>query len=377
MKKNILDLLQKSKVDLLLITDEANMRYLSGFTGEGYVLLTKEKGVVVTDARYTVAAKAECPGFEVYEWNKKGYYRAAMDAVQDPKIKTVGYEDMYLTVMGYKAYEKKLQRHAKLKPLGKAVDELRQVKEEWEIDLVREAEAIGDRAFARLMLDLGVAADKLGEVGMKVSEYHIPTPLTATKVTEKQVAARLEYYLKDEGGEKLSFETIAASGLNGAKPHAVPENKLLKKGELLTLDFGCVYKGYCSDMTRTVAVGKPSDELIKIYNIVKKAQETALAGIRPGMTGMEIDALARDVIKAEGYGDHFGHSLGHSVGLKIHETPGFSHKEKTVIKPGMIISVEPGIYVENVGGVRIEDLVVITDGSLINLSASVKDLLII
>ena len=368
-------MLSKTKTDLLLITDEANMRYLSGFTGEGYLLLTGDKGVVVTDSRYTVAAKEECPGFDVYEWNKKGYYRAAMDAVKDPAVKTVGYEDMYLTVVGFRAFEKKLQRYAKLKPLGKSVDELRQVKDDREISLVREAEAIGDRAFARLMLDMGVPASKLGEVGMYVGEYHIPTPISATKVTEKQVAARLEYYLKDEGGEKLSFDTIAASGLNGAKPHAVPENKLLKKGELLTLDFGCIYKGYCSDMTRTVAVGTPSDELIKIYNIVKKAQEKALMNIRPGMTGMEIDALARDYIKEQGYGEYFGHSLGHSVGLKIHETPGFSHKEKTVIKPGMIVSVEPGIYVPGLGGVRIEDLVVITDTGIDNLAASTKNLL--
>ena len=376
-KNKITDFLSANKVDMLLVTDEANMRYLSGFTGEGYLLITKDRGVVVTDLRYTVAAKQECPELEIYEWNKKGYYRAAMDAVKSPDIKTVGYEDMYLTVTGFRAFEKKLQRNAKLKPLGKSLDELRQIKDDNEISLVREAEAIGDRAFARLMLDLGVPSGKLGTVGKQVSEYHIPTPVTATEVTERQIAARLEYYLKDEGGERLSFDTIAASGLNGAKPHAVPEDKRLQNGELLTLDFGCVYKGYCSDMTRTIAIGEPGKDLVKIYDIVREAQEKALNGIRPGMTGMEIDALARDYIKDKGYGKYFGHSLGHSVGLKIHEIPGFSQKEKTVIRPGMIVSVEPGIYIPDVGGVRIEDLVVITDTGIDDLSDSTKELLIV
>ena len=375
MRDEIQKLLSEAKVDMVLITDEANMRYLSGFSGEGYVLLTKDSGKVVTDSRYTIAAGEECPGFEVIDWGKIGYYKPAMDAAKDKNVKSIGFEDVYLTVAEYRQFEKKLKRYATLKPLGGRADELRQVKDETEINLIAEAEAIGDRAFARLMLDLGVDVKKLGEVGTEVKAYHVRTPMEPLKSTEKQVAARLEFYLKDEGGERLSFDTIAASGLNGAKPHAVPEDRLPKKGELLTLDFGCVYKGYCSDMTRTVAIGKPSAELTKIYNTVKKAQETALKGIRPGMTGKEIDALARDVIKKEGYGKYFGHSLGHSVGLKIHERPGFSPKEKTVIRPGMVVSVEPGIYVENVGGVRIEDLVTVTEDGVRNLSRSVKNLI--
>ena len=298
-----------------------------------------------------------------------------MDAAKDKAVKRIGYEDKYLTVIAFKQFEKKLGRYATLKPLGDKADGLRQVKDDNEIEYIAEAEAIGDRAFARLMLDMGADADVLGVVGGEVSKYHVRTPIEPEKTTEKQVAAKLEFYMKDEGGEGLSFETIAASGTNGAKPHAVPEDKLLKNGELLTLDFGCVYKGYCSDMTRTIAIGKVSDELKKIYEIVKNAQETALKGIRPGMTGKEIDSLAREAIRKEGYAKYFGHSLGHSVGLKIHEKPGFSQREKTVIKEGMVVSVEPGIYVENLGGVRIEDLVVITKKGIRNLSSSVKDLI--
>ncbi len=372
-----LRLLDEAKTDIALLTDEANMRYVSGFTGEGYVIVTRDGGTVVTDARYTIAARNECPDFDVVEWNKIGYYKPVMDTVKKPKYKTLAYEDKYLTVASFNRFKKRLEKNIKLKPLGEKADALRQVKTDEEIETIREAERIGDRAFARLMLDFGVAADRLGEVGAEVAAYHTASALVPEKMTERNVAARLEFYLKDEGGERLSFETIAASGLNGAMPHAVPSDKMLVRGELLTLDFGCVYEGYCSDMTRTIAIGKPSDELRRIYDTVLNAQETALKGIRPGMTGAEIDALARDVIKETGYGDYFGHSLGHSVGLRIHEQPGFSSKEKTVIQPGMVVSVEPGIYIENVGGVRIEDLVAITDSGIDNLAKSVKTLIVI
>ncbi len=377
MNEKAIKLLSDAKVDMALLTDEANMRYIAGFTGEGYVLVTREWGRVVTDSRYTIAARLECPDFEVIDWAGKGYYKPAMDAAKEKNIRSVGYEDIYLTVSAFRQFEKKLQSHVKLKPIGDKADALRQVKSAEEIERIREAERIGDRAFARLMLDFGVKKDVLGEVGKQVAAYHVVTPMKAIQTTEKQVAAKLEFYLKDEGGERLSFDTIAASGLNGAMPHAVPTDKKLKRGELLTLDFGCVYKGYCSDMTRTVSIGKPLSSMQKIYDVVLKAQQTALDKIRPGMTGKEIDALARDVIQKEGYGEFFGHSLGHSVGLKIHEKPGFSTKEKTVIQPGMVVSVEPGIYVENVGGVRIEDLVAVTESGIDNLAKSVKELIAI
>lgn len=363
--------------DIVLLTDEASMRYVSGFTGEGYVLVTRAGGVVVTDSRYTIAARAECPFFEVVEWNAKGYYRPVMDAVKDTRIKTLGFEDANLSVSEWSKFEKKVSRYVKCKPIKDAAERLRRIKNDAEIELIAQAEAIGDRAFARLMLDLGVDADELGSIGSEVSAYHVATPMNAIQTTEKQLAARLEFYLKDEGGERLSFDTIAASGINGAKPHAVPGDKLLCQGELVTLDFGCVYKGYCSDMTRTIAIGEVSDELRGIYDIVYEAQQRALDDITPGMTGAEIDAIARDYIRDKGYGKYFGHSLGHSVGLKIHESPGFSSKEASVICPGMVISVEPGIYVEGVGGVRIEDLVVITDEGIEDLSYSVRKMLVI
>ncbi|MCR4605284.1 MAG: Xaa-Pro peptidase family protein [Eubacterium sp.] len=375
-KTKIQALLKDIKADAALITDPANMRYLTGFCGEGYVLLEKKKVSVITDSRYTIAAKNECPDCEVIEWDKIGIYKTAMQLSKRADIKKIGFEDTYMRVSAYKTWEKKL-RDVKLVPIGDKVTKLRQVKSGEEIKKIAAAEAIGDRAFARLLLDLGVEADKLGEVGKEVEKYHIPTYIKATESTEKQIAAKLEFYMKDEGAEGLSFETIAASGLNGAMPHAVPQDKYLEKGELLTLDFGCIFKGYCSDMTRTIAIGEPDAKLLEIYNTVKKAQKFALDNLRAGMTGLEIDKLARDIIEEAGYGKNFGHSLGHSVGLEIHERPGFSRKEKTVIEAGMVVSVEPGIYVEGVGGVRIEDLVAVTESGANNLAKSVKELIVV
>lgn len=235
--------------------------------------------------------------------------------------------------------------------LSRKLAELRYVKTPDEIHCLEEAEAIGDRAFAKLL------------------------PRLREGMTEKQVAVQLEYLMKEEGAEGFSFETIAASGLHSAMPHAVPTDKPLEAGDFLTMDFGCLYKGYCSDMTRTVVIGRAGDRQREVYQTVLDAQQAALEGIRPGMTGKEVDALARDVIKERGYGEYFGHSLGHSVGLEIHENPCFSEKEKTVIRPGMVITVEPGIYMEGFGGVRIEDVVVVTEQGCRNITNSEKKLI--
>ena len=179
--------------------------------------------------------------------------------------------------------------------------------------------------------------------------------------------------MRDAGAEGTSFDTIAASGIHSSMPHAVPTDKVLEEGDFLTMDFGCLVNGYCSDMTRTIVYGRADEKQKEIYDVVLQAQMTALQAIKPGMTGKEVDAIARDVIKVAGYGDCFGHSLGHSVGLEIHETPCFSPREESVIEPGMVITVEPGIYVEGFGGVRIEDVVVITENGCENITHSPKE----
>lgn len=347
--------LQSAAVDAILLTDAANMRFVAGFTGEGYVYLSGRQAIVVTDSRYTIAATAECPEFTVIEWDKKGYYAPLLEAVGKDRVHALGIEDEEMTVSAYEKLCAQLKKtdikEIKTEPLRQRVTELRAVKTEAEIANIREAEAIGDRAFAKILKKL--------KAGM----------------TEKEVAAILEFFMKEEGADGFSFDTIAASGIHSAMPHAVPTDKVLEPGDFLTMDFGCLCRGYCSDMTRTVVIGKASEEQRKVYDTVLRAQKTALTGIRPGMTGKEIDALARNVIEKAGYGDCFGHSLGHSVGLNIHEKPSFSPNEDTIIRPGMVITVEPGIYIENFGGVRIEDVVVITESGCENITHSPKELI--
>lgn len=348
-------LLQSAKVDAVLLTSPANMRYVSGFTGEGYVYVSKKQKKIVTDSRYTVAARTACRGYEVVEWSRKGYFAPLTDFIrEDGETKTLGIEDADLTLSLYRRLQQLLRSGdstVELVELGQKASDLRQVKTDKEQELLRQAEAIGDRAFAKVL------------------------PRLKTGMTEKQVAAWLEFYMKEEGADGFSFDTIAASGLHSAMPHAVPTDKVLEKGDFLTMDFGCVYQGYCSDMTRTVVMGQADAKQRELYETVLCAQETALRGIRPGMTGKEVDALARDVIERAGYGAYFGHSLGHSVGLEIHERPNFSAREDTVIRPGMVVTVEPGIYIEGTGGVRIEDVVIVTEDGCENITHSPKELI--
>jgi len=344
--------LKDYKVDALLLTSPANMRYLSGFQGEGYVYISKKQRLIVTDSRYTVAAKAESPDFEILCWNSKSYFSFLQEALKQDGARALGFEDLFMTVAEWNRLKEALSEvSVDLIPLAKGVSRLRQIKSPEEIDRIRQAEAIGDRAFSKILQKV--------QAGM----------------TEKEVAAWLEFFMKEEGAEGLSFDTIAASGPHTAMPHAIPTDRKLQEGDFLTMDFGCIYQGYCSDMTRTISIGRASEDLRNIYEIVARAQQTALDNITPGMTGSEIDALARDVIEEAGYGQYFGHSLGHSVGLEIHENPNFSPREESVILPGMVISVEPGIYVEGLGGVRIEDLVVITEDGCENLANSPKELI--
>ncbi len=348
-------ILQSLSVDAILLTSPANMRYQSGFTGEGYVYMSEARSLVVTDSRYTAAARAECPGCQVLEWKREGYYLPLVEALKEDRELRPGVEDFHMTMAEHEKLRIQLERtgmeEIETVVLGQRLSRFRWEKEESELKKIRRAEAIGDRAFSRIFPKL--------EVGM----------------TEKRVAAWLEFFMKEAGAESLSFETIAASGPNSAMPHAVPTDRKLREGDFLTMDFGCRYQGYCSDMTRTVVIGKASEEQRRVYHTVLQAQETALRKIRPGIMGREVDALARKVIADAGYGDRFGHSLGHSVGLEIHEKPCFAPSDETVLAPGMVISVEPGIYIEGFGGVRIEDLVVITEDGCENLTHSPKELI--
>ncbi len=348
-------LFQSLEIDALLLTGTPNMRYTVGFTGEGYVYLSRKHRIVVTDARYTAAAREECADCEIVEWKKDGYYATLTAFLQEDGVKRLGFEDSAMTVAFYNklnhSFVEKGLRDVICVPVQDKVDFYRAVKTEEEQNRIRRAEAIGDAAFSRIVEQLRPG------------------------LTEKQVAALLEFYMKEAGADALSFDTIAASGYHSAMPHAIPTDKKLKEGEFLTMDFGCRYQGYCSDMTRTVVIGKADARQKEMYEIVLRAQQTALAGIRPGLTGKEIDALARDVIEEAGYGKYFTHSLGHSLGLEIHESPNFSSREERLIETGMVITVEPGIYIEGFGGVRIEDVVIITEDGCENITHSPKQII--
>ena len=332
----------------------ANIRYISGFAGtESYLYLSAERAVILTDSRYTLQAEKEGKNCGVRTIGKgTGYGELLAQLLSEDGVRTLGFEeDALLYGTAAELQEKSGLPAGQWKPLAGALSTLRAVKSAEEIHKIEEAERIGDAAFSYILEEL-----KPG-------------------VTELQIAAKLEYFMKSHGAEGTSFDTIAASGLHSAMPHAVPTDKPLEKGDFVTMDFGCRYQGYCSDMTRTVVIGKADARQKEIYQVVLEAQEAALASLRPGMTGAEGDRLARAVIEEAGYGEYFGHSLGHSVGLEIHEKPALSSREETVLAPGMIETVEPGIYIPDFGGVRIEDLVVLTEDGVRNLTRSPKNLI--
>lgn len=349
-------LLEEKGLDAAFIASPANIRYLSGFAGtDSYLYLSSKRQVILTDSRYTLQAEEEGKDCEVRTIKGERVYGVLLkELLEEDKVKRLGFEDGVMTWQ----LVKKLQEAAGDKwgeerwvPLGEELSLLRAVKDEGEIEKLARAEQIGDEAFSYILTQI-----KPG-------------------ITELEIAAKLEYYMKSHGAQEKGFDTIAASGLHSAMPHAVPSEKVLEKGDFLTLDFGCKYQGYCSDMTRTVVIGKAGEKQKEIYKIVLEAQETALAGLRSGMTGAEGDALARKVIEEAGYGDYFGHGLGHSVGLEIHEKPALSPKDQTILRPGIIETVEPGIYIPSFGGVRIEDMTVITENGIKNLTSSPKELI--
>lgn len=345
-------LLEEKNIDALLVSDGYNMRYFSGFTGAtGYLLVTKKSKYLFTDSRYTIAAKAQAPDYTVIEVDANRDYCKEINTVIDAEnLTTLGFEAKRVAYSEYASLNEKL-KIKELVALGGELAKLRRIKTKEEIDLLRQAEHIGDVAFSEIIKEI--------RPGM----------------TELEIAAKLEYIMKINGAEKLSFESIVASGVNSSKPHAEPGRRKVELGDFITMDFGCVYEGYCSDMTRTVVLGKASEKQKEIYNTVLKAQLAVLDMLKPGLPGKAYDKVARDIIYSAGYEGCFGHGLGHSVGLEIHEDPRFSMIEEDVIEAGMIMTVEPGIYIPDFGGVRIEDMVVITENGYENFAYSSKELI--
>ncbi|HWT75906.1 MAG TPA: aminopeptidase P family protein [Mobilitalea sp.] len=345
------DLLKKLSLGAVLISNGNNMRYVSGFAGEtGYLYISEKRHAVITDFRYTIQAEMEAEGYEIITIGNGGYEEAINDVLKTDGVTHLGFEAEDMLYASYQKLKKGLQVK-EFVPIGNEITSMRRIKTPKELEYIKKAEAIGDQVFTEILTFI--------KPGM----------------TELEIAARIEYLLKVNGAQALSFSAIIASGINSSMPHAVPTHKKVEMGDFLTMDFGCVYEGYCSDMTRTIVIGKASEKQKEIYNTVLKAQLAALDFLKAGYKGKEVDKIARDIIYGAGYEGCFGHGLGHSVGLHIHENPRLSMLEEDIIEAGMTETVEPGIYIKGFGGVRIEDLVVVTETGNENFTFSDKNLI--
>ena len=348
--ERVVGILEEKQMDAIIVSNEYNMRYISGFSGAtGYLYLSRNKKVVLTDSRYTIQAKEEAKGFQVYEIQKK-YTDLLREIMKEDGATKIAIEGKDFLCYDLEVWKKELD-FVTWTMLGEELSMLRAIKRPEELMKIKKAEEIGDIAFSKIL------------------------DIIKPGITELEVAAYLEFYMKQNGAEGLSFDTIVASGVNSSKPHAVPGRKKIEKGDFVTMDFGCIYEGYCSDMTRTIVVGKATEEQKKVYQTVLDAQMAALSYIKAGYKGSAIDKVARNVIEKAGYGACFGHGLGHSVGLFIHENPRLSPSEERIILANVTETVEPGIYIENFGGVRIEDLVVVTENGCENYTNSPKELI--
>ena len=337
-----------------LLHNPSNIFYLSGYTGEGLLLVAPGLKAVITDFRYVEAAQKQCPGFEIHSISAGvSHVKLAGDLLEKLGIKTLAIEDNIVTVRGMRDMEKAMPADMTYIPLDFAVEALRTVKDEDEIKAIQRACDITCQAFEY------------------ICGYIKPG------MTERQVQLELNNKMLELGAQKTAFSTIIASGENGSLPHAVPGARVIQSGDLVTMDFGAKVDGYCSDMTRTVAVGEPSEKLREIYEIVLRAQEAAQNALAPGKNCADMDKIARDIIAEAGYGECFGHSLGHGVGIDIHEEPRLSSRSTDILAPGHIVTVEPGIYVPGLGGVRIENTCVITNDGYRTLCSAPKELRII
>ena len=344
--------LKDQGLDAMLITSEPGEFYAVGFHGEGVALVTPGKTWYYTDSRYIEAAQQLIPGADVSLPPKGlGYQKTVAQLVKDNSVSKLGFEEQYMSVASHTAWTKEVD--AEFVPASELLTELRQVKDADELAAMKEAQRITDEAL------------------LEILNFIKPG------ITESEVAARLTYIMARKGAERNSFDPIVACGANGSKPHAVPGPDVIQKGQFVTMDFGCEVGGYCSDMTRTVAVGKPTEEMEFVYNTVLKAQLAGIAVAKAGVTGKEVHEAGAKVIEDAGYGEYFGHGFGHSLGIEIHENPGFHTRNEKPIPAGALLSAEPGIYLPGKFGVRIEDVVMLTEGGCIDITHSPKQLIIL
>ena len=346
-------LLETGEVDALLLTSVYNRLYAAQYrVAEGVAVVTREGAYYFTDSRYIEAAEKNLKGFTVRMTHPgSSEIERINEVIGEHTIKKLGFEENDMTYGDYLRYNEAL--HAVLVPMQAKIDAFRATKEPWEIELMRKAQAITDQTFSELC--------KIIQAGM----------------TEKELEAELLYRLYKHGAEGPSFDPIVVSGPNTSLPHGVPGERKLEFGDFITMDFGCIYGGSCSDMTRTVALGFVSEEMDKDYKTVLKAQLAGIAATKAGVAGRDIDGAARKVIADAGYGDYFGHGYGHSLGILIHEAPNANTRNDQPMPAGAVVSAEPGIYLPGKFGVRIEDVTVITETGCEVLTKSPKNLIIL
>ncbi len=331
----------EKSLDSFLISSAENRHYFSGFRGSaGFLWITHSEAILITDFRYTEQAELQAPDFKIIRLGKQ--FDWLNEVLYGKKEFRIGFEDLSLPVSNFNSIlneTRGVSERIELVPTSSLADEIRSVKEPEEIELLTKAILIADHAMES-------TAEKI-----------------RPKMSEKEIAWMLEQAMRENGADALSFDTIVASGTNGAKPHHKPTDRKLDYGDAVTIDMGALYDGYCSDITRTFVLGKANEKFIEVYDTVLSAMEVAESTATSGMTGKEIDGLARNIIINAGYGDAFGHSLGHGIGVAVHEYPRVGpFSSDQLIENGMVFSIEPGIYLTGWGGIRIEDLVVMENG---------------
>jgi len=341
-----------SGIDAMLVSNSGNVRYLSGFSGsESDLVVTTDTVYLLCDARYTLQASIECLHCKVLD-TAGGIYKLLNTIISDHNIKRLGIEDRSLSLAAFNAMSKSVVG-AVLVPAGAIITNLRRIKDEKEIAALKHAAWIADRAFDHVL------------------------PLIKPGIKEIEIAAELEYSMRKNGAENIAFDTIVASGANAAKPHGTASEKIIEPGDFVVMDYGCVYDGYCSDITRTIAVGPITDAQKNLYNSVLFVQSKMLSLIKSGMPCSEADAIARRYFALFGVEKYFTHSLGHGVGIDIHEQPNLSRRSDVTLTDNMVVTVEPGLYFDGRFGIRIEDTVVMSGGKTFRLTTSPKELIII
>jgi Xaa-Pro aminopeptidase len=347
-------LLKRNKMEALLVTYRPNCYYISGFTGtSGVLVITPDDSILVTDFRYLSQVREQAPDFTIVEHLGNQMYAKVAEVCRNLGISTLHFESEHLSFAEYDDLFRALDKRVSLTATTNVIEEIRAIKEEIELTYIKEAIHIAEESFHQLLTEL------------------------APGMSEKSIALRLEWLMRERGASGVSFDMIVASGIRSSLPHGVASDKPIAVGELVTFDFGCFYQGYASDITRTIAIGSCSTKQREIYEVVRVANEKTIAALFAGMNARDADAVARDFISQAGFEDCFGHGTGHGIGLDIHEFPRLGTSSKDILTPGMVVTVEPGIYLENQFGVRIEDDILITSEGYEVLTSLPKELIIL